>query len=335
MDKPKILFHSNQLGERGTEVAMYRLARECKIQGHLIAIAANKSKTLVALPNFKELNCPIILYNDFEEVQQFISDNKFDWLYATKGGKNDGIIARPPCKTFVHTVFQRTEPHGDKYVFISKWLAESQGYKNNLDYLPYIVWDDYPGSLVDIDIRKVLNMPNDAKIIIRVGGYEEFNLPGINEFIQHYIDTREDVYFVLVNTKPLPFKHPRIIYVEKTIDRYIINRLLYDADVFLHARVNGESFGLAIAESLAIGTPVLAYNGGLDKNHIEMLKMYKLYRSNSDENVEYCGLYDNYLQLEYKLDDILNNQSHVFSFDKVAEYLPFAVYEKFMRILNA
>jgi hypothetical protein len=40
----------------------------------------------------------------------------------------------------------------------------------------------------------------------------------------------------------------------------------------LHARQRGESFGLSIAEFLSQNKPVLAWEGGHDLNHLEMLK---------------------------------------------------------------
>ena len=40
----------------------------------------------------------------------------------------------------------------------------------------------------------------------------------------------------------------------------------------IHARQRGESFGLSIAEFLYHNKPVLSWEGGVDQNHVEMLK---------------------------------------------------------------
>jgi hypothetical protein len=50
----------------------------------------------------------------------------------------------------------------------------------------------------------------------------------------------------------------------------------------LHARNRGESFGLSVCEFLFHNKPVLAWTGGIDRNHVHLLKDYNsLY--NEDE----------------------------------------------------
>ena len=59
--------------------------------------------------------------------------------------------------------------------------------------------------------------------------------------------------------------------------------LLGAADLFLTARLSGETFGLAHVEALQAGPRVLAYGGGLDRNHIDMLApLAGLYGSPTD-----------------------------------------------------
>ena len=43
----------------------------------------------------------------------------------------------------------------------------------------------------------------------------------------------------------------------------------------LHARSLGESFGLAVSEFLYHNKPVLTWEGGFDRNHIQMLGDYQ------------------------------------------------------------
>ena len=56
----------------------------------------------------------------------------------------------------------------------------------------------------------------------------------------------------------------------------------------LHGRELGESFGLAISEFLFHNKPVLAWSGGFDRNHVQMLQHTGL-------------LYDDEKQLREKL----------------------------------
>jgi hypothetical protein len=53
-------------------------------------------------------------------------------------------------------------------------------------------------------------------------------------------------------------------------------------DAMIHARQRGESFGLSVAEFLSLDKPVLAWEGGRDLNHLEMLKdSYTLYNEDN------------------------------------------------------
>jgi hypothetical protein len=51
-----------------------------------------------------------------------------------------------------------------------------------------------------------------------------------------------------------------------------MSKFINTCDAMLHARDRGESFGLSIAEFLSLNKPVLAWNGGHDLNHLDMLK---------------------------------------------------------------
>jgi glycosyltransferase involved in cell wall biosynthesis len=68
-------------------------------------------------------------------------------------------------------------------------------------------------------------------------------------------------------------------------------------DAFIHARWLGESFGLAIAESLFFNKPVLACDIGFDRNHVETLKPFDLIYKENDED----DLYRRILELRYKV----------------------------------
>jgi len=49
-------------------------------------------------------------------------------------------------------------------------------------------------------------------------------------------------------------------------------KFINTCDAMLHARQQGESFGLAIGEFAVRNKPVITFNGGDDQNHIKLLK---------------------------------------------------------------
>lgn len=90
----------------------------------------------------------------------------------------------------------------------------------------------------------------------------------------------------------------------------------------LHARQRGESFGLAICEFLFHNKPVLAYNGGVDQNHVRLLSGFNtLYSDVKDLNDMIVGFRN-----DRKL---LTN--HEWS-SKVSEYKPERAIQKFKEI---
>jgi len=85
------------------------------------------------------------------------------------------------------------------------------------------------------------------------------------------LDRHPNWYFVGLNTAPFT-DHPRAIYVPLVMDPVEKASIIASADVFLTARGQGEAFGVAVAEALQIGIPVLAWNGGTDQAHVDMLR---------------------------------------------------------------
>jgi hypothetical protein len=56
-------------------------------------------------------------------------------------------------------------------------------------------------------------------------------------------------------------------------------------DAMVHGRRLGESNGLAISEFLFHNKPVLAWEGGFDANHVDMLKPYDLLYSEDEQDI--------------------------------------------------
>jgi hypothetical protein len=86
----------------------------------------------------------------------------------------------------------------------------------------------------------------------------------------------------------------------------------------IHGRHRGESFGLSIAEFLFFKRPVLAFNGGIDQNHIEMLKPIG-------------GLYSSAVELKNIILDFDSYKYNFSSYDSQL-YSPTTVMTKFQEI---
>lgn len=316
MTQKTIVFHSNQLSERGTEVALYNYALHNEdILGNRSIIMARSDKSNLARNRFEEAFSDVILYDTPEMLQDTLNKIKPDWFYAIKGGYNDGVLYNNG-KNFIHVVFQRKQPHGDIYTYISSWLAKQMKEPGN--YLPFIVDMPKPYLHQDKRLRMYFDIPFNATVFGRHGGWEEFNL-GINEAILRALEEREDLYFIFMNTKS-NLNHPRIKFMPATTDLSQKIEFIIACDAMIHARANGESFGMAIAEFLFYNKPVVTWFGGADQNHIEML---------GDKGLYYRDNYTLYKQLI----DFDRNKDYNMA-ELVSEFKPWKVMQKFDEMIS-
>jgi glycosyltransferase involved in cell wall biosynthesis len=189
-----------------------------------------------------------------------------------KFGTNDNITPTN-CKSGIHYVFNGSEPHGDRYAAISQNLAHK--YKLN-DYVPFIVNKLQPTK----DIRKALNIPEDALVIGRHGGLTSFDITFVYQAIQKVLELRKDVYFLFLST-PHFINHERAMFFPAITEEKGIYNFVHACDIMIHGREMGETFGLAIAEFSACNKPVMTWSGisptgqfytGYDTAHIDQLQ---------------------------------------------------------------
>jgi hypothetical protein len=216
----------------------------------------------------------------------------FDAGYFIKSGERDGLVL-PNGRSLVHAVFQNYDPHGTRYSYISRWLgnsvrdkvfskegrqrglpergreAERYGCANALsfDHLDLIVDTSPPQH----GIRAELGIPEEAFVILRFGGWDTFDIEWVHEIVESELDKHPDWFFVGLNTRPFT-EHSRARFIPMVMDPVEKSSIIASANVFLTARGQGEAFGVAVAEALQIGIPVLAWNGGTDQAHIDMLQ---------------------------------------------------------------
>ena len=261
----KIAFHSNQLGLRGTEVALYNYAKyNEEILGNKSVILSSPNNDLSALKKFQD-RFEVVLLN-WWDYEIYLKENKFDYLYITKMGTNDGYCL-DSIPTLIHVVFRFNEPHGHKYFFISDWLAKDQGYNPENNSLPYIC-EKLPEP--KYDFREKNNIPKDALVFGCYGGSTEFNIESTKKAIIDFVNERPDVYFIFMNINEFG-QHPRIKYFPGSYDLTEKSSFVNACDAMIHARSGGETFGMAVAEFSLSNKPVITYELSGEKCHLEIL----------------------------------------------------------------
>jgi hypothetical protein len=267
----KILFHTNTLNYRGTTVAISDYARfNEEILGHDSVIAYNAS-----LGYEKDMGSeqPVIdtLKKEFNvvgykegDLEAIIDKEKIDLAYFIRAGNKEPLPTN--TKTAVHAVFQYNEPHGDKYAYISEWLSNSMS-NGKIPFVPHLI--HLPEQTKDF--REHLKIGKDKIVIGAMGGYYSFDLSFVKYQVKKLAHTNDNFVFLFLGIEPF-MESKNAIFLNQTNDLQKKSNFINTCDAMLHARQRGESFGLSIAEFLYFDKPVLAWENGLDKNHLELLK---------------------------------------------------------------
>ena len=279
-----IAFHSNQLSIRGTEVALYDYAlhNEAVLQHHSVIIynANSAHNDAAALAKFGA-RFPVLAYRTAEERDALLAQHKADLMYAIKAGKNDGVWSRT-VPTMVHAVFPTNpaQAHGASYAFISEWLSRHCS-NDKIPSVPHIV--ALPE--VDGDLRAELQIPPQAKVLGCHGGAQSFDVPAAREAVREVLVRATDTWFVFLNIERF-VDHPRALFLPGSTDMVYKTRFINTCDAMLHARLQGESFGLACGEFSIRNKPVLTYAGSKHRHHIDVLGDSGFYYTDAPSLVE-------------------------------------------------
>ena len=261
-------FHSNSLTLRGAEVALFDYAFHNQNLLHNQSFIFYK-KQLTSDPNVIakfQKHFPVFAYESMEELETLAKANHLDLMYFIKSGERDAnILKNVPCA--IHAVFPVAPDqfHGDRYAFVSQWLAKE--YSNQkLPFVPHMI--DLPE--VAGDLRAQLHIPGEATVLACYGGSDSFNLTFVHEVILEVLQQRSDLYFVFMNITPFA-SHDRLIFLPGNSDMNLKMQLINTCDGMIHARGIGESFGIACGEFSIKGKPVITYAFSPQRSHIEIL----------------------------------------------------------------
>lgn len=308
----KIALHDNSLSIRGTTVALYDYAEYLtnKFSYECIIMYNTKSNSNdFNVINNKFSKFKVIGYDSIHEIDKYLIEDKCDYFFAIKSGQFDGVISNV-CKNLIMAVssnINKSDIHGDKYFVCSPWLSKITG----IDYVPHMI--NLPNT--DLDLREELNIPSNAIVFGRNGGYETFDLSFVKDVIRDILEIKKDYYFIFQNTEKF-IEHPRVIWINSNYDLEYKVKFINTCDAHIHARNIGESFGLTCGEFSVKNKPVITWNGSIERNHIEILGDKAL-------------LYNNYSDL---MNLLINFSIKKDNWNCYNEYLPNVVIDKFKKL---
>jgi glycosyltransferase involved in cell wall biosynthesis len=156
-------------------------------------------------------------------------------------------------------------------------------------------------------------------VIGSLSGSSEFNLEFVQAEIESMLEADTTLWFLAPNIKRFT-NQPRALFLPPILSKELKLKYLNSLDVFVHARLRGETFGLAIAEALAAGKPVVSWSGGIDQNHTRMVGLTGgLYR----DKLEFHMAIDQFRDLPPKTADQIS---------RVSDFTPEKVANKFKQV---
>jgi hypothetical protein len=269
----RIAFYTHTLSCRGGNQALYDYAKyNEEILGNesviVQTVQTEDGMLEEVMKRFKVYTVP-----GWNDLNRFAAG--FDAFYAIMpGSKSEPEIES--TKFLVHAVFQYWYPQGDVYAYVSEWLADwmvACGYPRQ-PFVPHIVNIPQPDLEVSAKLRADSGISKDQFVYGRLGGYDTFDLAFVRQAIVDTVQKRDDIVFLLPYTQPIDFQHKNIIYLPQIWDRQVKSNYIGACDAMINARAQGETFGIANAEFLYLNKPVLAWDDGIDRNHIRMLQQF-------------------------------------------------------------
>ena len=270
-----IVFFVRHFTERGTEIAVYDYANyNEQILGNKSFVVHMPLKTgdLKETYNKFKARFTVLEITDMNDITQIIRTHTIDFFYTLTHGdidfyQFDNADIWLDCRTVKHCVFATTCKEGDFYFSISNYLNQKNG--TIVPVIPHIVESPVDTTTT---LREQLGIPSDAIVIGRYGGFNEFNIKEAHQAICDFLSSPEvepNVYFLFMNTRQFA-DHPHIIYLDKNIDFLHKERFINTCDAMIHARLEGETFGLSIAEFSVRNKPIITCPIG-DLEHIGIL----------------------------------------------------------------
>lgn len=306
-----ICLYSNQANERGSEIALYDYANYCELyfqmkstiifpkylerstqyseaDGKRLSLQRFQSRFNVSFCGPSERNKRDLCL----DLSQVAMKLHCDILYVQKAGhmKSEPIYPdsfKSNIPTAIHAIFSH-HPHGTVYASISPDIA------NGGLVVPHML--DKPVLLHGrkSSLRTTLNISSHAKVFCRHGAVDTFNIryviDAVVELAQMYSTHLAFIFLgvpihlklYLLHTK---INKPRnIIFLTTTTDTVEKERFFHSCDAMIHARSDGETFGLAVGEFSSRNKPVITQGPGFNGysiTHINILKDKGLYYYNS------------------------------------------------------
>jgi hypothetical protein len=265
-----VAFHSNSMSLRGSENALWDYANfnETILGNHSLICHPGKLEN-VENPTYAKWKArfPLVPYRTKIDLSSKLKERGADILYQIKPGPYDGFVISG-VKNCIHSMFLSDEFHGDCFAYVSRWASRVMTGREE-SFVPHFV----PQLESKVGLRESLGISTKARVFGRHGGWDTFNIPYARKAVVQHAQQNPEDHFLFLNTEPIRGAEnlTNIHYLAATVDPEEKARFLATCDAMLHARLHGETFGLAVGEFAVLGKPVITFSESRERAHLEML----------------------------------------------------------------
>jgi glycosyltransferase involved in cell wall biosynthesis len=186
--------------------------------------------------------------------------------FITDGQRNESLLI-PQVRNVIHSVFPFYEPHGDVYAYVSEWLSiTTTGGK--APWVPHVVKPLRDGKG---DLRTKLGIPTEAIVFGSYGRSNQFDIPFVHQTVKSVSESNPEIYFIFMNFNQFMPAKRNVIFLPGAYKDQDKAAVIDTCDAMLHGRLEGETFGLAIAEFSMRNKPVITYGQSPTQAHLFIL----------------------------------------------------------------
>jgi glycosyltransferase involved in cell wall biosynthesis len=227
----------------------------------------------------------VLSYSTEEEFFQIAEKIQPDIFHIHRSGRPDEFPIVPKLKNYINkcvetNVFGGFDPTEviDLTLYINKPLLKSGGsLKRKIGYLYYPVKPPVHNN----DLRNSLDIPPTTFVMGRIGRPDDHIFDPISLLALKTIEekTDYDIIYLVQSPPPAMIKMAKETGLKKikfinepVVSDNEISSFFNTIDILAHARKDGETFGLNIAEAMIHGKPVISHKSRIANGHKDFVK---------------------------------------------------------------
>ena len=305
----KIIFHLNSLGYGGTEKAVLTFCQNLDRSKYSCFIFVNYKKSPLRYLRYRILSffsnraknkfikkfvSPLVRKEQFANVVgeanlwignlveffKFVDETKPDILHFNRGDWSDyydriivdlpdnihcvetNIFGKPPSDSYLNRL--------DKIYFVSHWLINKSNWHKSKGK---VLFNPIKAPATSENLRDKLGIPSDVFVMGRISRPDLVDDLFLIDMLKDFTGKK----FVLIivagsdQLKRAATGVESVIFLEPTINEVLLSKFYNTIDILLHHRIDGETFGMNIAEGMMHGKPVISHLSHVDNAQAELL----------------------------------------------------------------